>query len=869
MISSFVHEDRRYDFHDVRCVLGQKRFDRLPWSTRILAENLLRNRLPETADDRIFGDLFDPAIPADRGALPLVIPRIVLPDSSGLPVLMDLAALRDEVARAGMDPATVEPRIQVDLIVDHSLQVDFAMRGDAAELNVAKEIDRNRERYSFLKWAKQAFANLKLYPPGSGIIHQVHIEQIARVTLVEERPGSAPLAYPDFALGGDSHTPMVNALGVMGWGIGGIEAETVILGQPYMLPKPRTVGVQLTGRLRPGVTGTDLVLSVTRRLRDLNVVGALVEYFGEGATALGVPDRATLANMAPEYGATVGFWPVDDRTLDYLRLTGRSPDHVALIETHCRAAGLFRSEGLPDPTYDQVVEVDLSRIGRQISGPGKPHFTRPPAEVADSFRAAVGGASKVADAAIPPGGVALAAITSCTNTANPAAMITAGLLARNAARLGLLRRPWVKTSFAPGSRAVTAYLEDAGLMAPLEALGFNVIGYGCTTCGGKSGPLLPEVTAAIEAGQTSVASVLSGNRNFDGRIHRLIPANYLASPALVVAYALSGSVLCDLDRDPLGQDADGAPVYLADVWPEEAEIAELIRRFVTPEVFLRARAFDAARGETWAAIEAPTGARFPWSATSDYIVEPPFFSLTARDPLAPQEGLRVLAIFGDGLTTDHISPSGEIPPNSPAGAYLLARGIPREAFNSYVGRRGNHHVMVRGTYANIQLNNLLGQGRRGSATTLFPGGEAVSIHAAAMRYQGEGRAMIVLGGENFGMGSSRDWAAKGQALLGITAVLARSYERIHRSNLIGMGIAPLLFGEGQSHGSLGLDGSEIFTLPPLDQLLDANAERVVTAEHPGGDILRFAIDVDVRSASEADLLRRGGIFIAAKQRLFP
>jgi aconitate hydratase len=870
-IGAFAVGPRQYRFYSVRSAVGDARFSRLPYAARVLAENVLRNigRPGVTAEvlDRFVASDTKP----DSVALPLHIPRIILPDSSGIPVLMDLAALQSAVAQAGHDPALVRSAVPMTLIVDHSLQVDAAGSADAARVNLRREFERNHERYRFLKWAQAAFPNLEIYPPGSGIIHQVHLEQVAAVTLLDEARTPA-LAYPDLVIGGDSHTPMVNGLGVVGWGVGGIEAESVALGEPYVLPKPEFVGVRLEGRPLPGVTFTDIVLRLTERLRKSGVVGAFIEFFGPGCGRLTVPDRATLANMSPEYGATCAFWPIDEQTLAYLRLTGRPETHVALVAAHARASGLFRSPAAPDPAYDRIIEVDLSAGGRAIAGPAHPHNRQVPGSVASSFLArhpAPGpdvqqGSEKPA---VPHGAVAIAAITSCTNTANPRSMIGAGLFARNALERGLSPAPWVKTSFAPGSRAVTTYLERAGLLASLEALGFHVVGYGCTTCGGKSGPLKPEVAQSVERQGASAVAVLSGNRNFDGRIHRLVAASYLCAPALVIAYALAGRITIDIETDVIAADRAGAPVRLADLWPSDTEVEELVERCVTPDVFATRTGADGAAA--WAGIDAPEGLPFSWDPASGYIVEPPFFR-TRDNPFATGRGLagaRVLGIYDDNLTTDHISPGGEIPPESPAGRYLQERGIPPAEFNTYVGRRGNHDVMVRGTFGNVRIRNKMTPGREGWWTRFHPGAELMTVFDAAERYARDGTPLIVLGGSNFGAGSSRDWATKGPALLGVCAVLARSFERIHRSNLIGVGIVPLLFSENTSVECLRLDGSELVSFAAAEPGKGFPTEMTAVATRSDGARTEFPVRADIRSEAEADLLLRGGMFAAALERI--
>jgi aconitate hydratase len=863
--SSFSAGGKTYLFHDVGAVLGADARARLPYVARVLAENVLRNLGRPGVTDEVLRALADPRVAPDAVALPLHVPRVLVPDSSGIPALMDLAALRSAVARRGGDPARVNTKVPMTFVVDHSLQVDVAASPDAEAINLKYEFERNGERYRFLKWAAQAFDGLTVFPPGAGIIHQIHLEQVAAVTLVD-RSQTPAVAFPDFGVAGDSHTPMVNALGVLGWGVGGIEIETVVLGEPYIFPKPEFVGVRLEGALADGVTTMDVALTLTEELRAAGVVGACVEFFGPAALALAVPDRATLANMAPEYGATTGFWPVDEQTIAYLRVTGRSAQQVALVEAHARAAGLFRMAGSPDPSYDRVIAFGLGRVRRSIAGPGMPHIRQNASSVAASFRerARRAAASPKADT-LPDGAVAIAAITSCTNTSNPHGMICAGLLAKAAVARGLKSAPWVKTSLAPGSRAVTAYLDRAGLLAPLEALGFGVVGYGCTTCAGKSGPLKPAATSAVEQDGRVLAAVLSGNRNFDGRIHRLVGANYLCSPALVVAFALAGRVTVDIDRDAIASDRNGDPVLLRELWPDDAEVDAVVRQAVTSDAFVSTAAPSPLVKSSWDAIEAKRGLLFDWDPASSYIVEPPFFAADDAGFANAQrvEGVRVLGIYGDNLTTDHVSPGGEIPPDSPAGHYLQSIGVQRGGFNTYVGRRGNHHVMMRGTYGNLRIRNRMAEGREGWWTKTYPEGEMTTIPDAALRYRQRHVPLVVMGGRNFGAGSSRDWAAKGPALLGVRAVIARSFERIHRSNLIGVGIVPLLFAEEDSTEVLNLDGSEELSFEGIPEAIARSRPACVIARRPDGEQIRFEIVADVRSAAEADLLRRGGMFQAA------
>ena len=848
----------------------------LPYSCRVFIENLERGRL---CDPKIGADAVAAMLHwrESRGVgVPLSVGRVILPDSSGLPVLLDLASLRDAVAEAGCDPAAVEPRIPVDVIVDHSLQVDVSASPDAMARNMAREFERNSERYSFLKWAQQAFRSVRVYPPGTGIIHQVNLEHIASVVTRIETP-LGEIACPDFVIGGDSHTPMVNGIGVLGWGVGGIEAQAAMLGQPYVFPVPEFVGVRLTGTLPPGATTTDLVLTVTERLRRERVVSTVIEYFGPGAATLSVPSRATLANMAPEYGATAGFFPIDAQTIAYIART-RSPEHAAFVEAYARANAMFREPDLPDPLYSRVIEIDLAGVRRSVAGPRRPQDRLDLTAVARDFAGrlpqslAEGGFATDPETAVPiatpdgpatlrHGALAIAAITACTNTSNPAVMIAAGLLARNAIAAGLTVPAWVKTSLAPGSRVVTRYLEELGLLASLETLGFGVVGYGCTTCGGKSGPLLPAMAQAIDAGGLVVAAALSGNRNFEGRIHRQIRANYIMSPPLVVAFALAGRIDIDLESEPLnGPDAQ-KPIRLADLWPDEAEIATLAARAGD------ARLFREVYGDTpsdllWNELAAPTGLRFGWNRQSSYLVEPPFLDLArerAREGVPEAlHGARVLGAYGDSLTTDHISPSGEIPVDSPAGRYLIGLGIEPKAFNTYVGRRCNHEVMARATFANLRIKNQMVPGREGGWTRLLPEREVVSVHEAATAYHEQGVPLIVLGGKDYGMGSSRDWAAKGSALLGVRAVIAESYERIHRSNLIGMGVVPLRFAEGQGWRQLGLDGTESFDIEGLSSAIDGTAPAIVTATGAAGPI-RFAVTADISTLSERACLRAGGV----------
>ncbi|MCA8906712.1 MAG: aconitate hydratase AcnA [Rhodospirillaceae bacterium] len=847
--------------------------EELPYAIRVLLENLERQVLTRPATAVSEADIAATVAFEDfsgRG-LALAVPRVILPDSSGVPALQDLAALRDAIHRAGGDAAAVEPRVPVDVIVDHSLQVDRAGSPDARVHNMKLELERNAERYRFLRWAQGAFTAVRVFPPGSGIIHQINLEHIAEVVRVD----ADGLAYPDFVIGGDSHTPMVNGLGVLGWGVGGIDAVAAMLGQDYVFSLPGVAGVELVGTLPAGSTTTDLALHVTQALRAEDVVGCFVEFFGPAAAALSVPERATLANMAPEYGASAGYFPIDRRTVDYLAAT-RSPAKARLVEAYARANALFRDAAGAAPAYPRVVRIDLGDVRPSVAGPKRPQdrldlaairpdfearLARPLAE--DGFAAADPG-RRTQKGRLGHGSVAIAAITSCTNTSNPRVMLAAGLVAQKAAALGLTVPAHVKTSMAPGSRAVTLYLEETGLLAPLERLGFHVVGYGCTTCGGKSGPLRADIAAEIEAGGLVAAAVLSGNRNFEGRIHRLVRANYIMSPPLVVAFALAGRVDIDLTAAPLAHTADGRAVHLADLWPTEDEIAAHLAVAEDGACLHRAYAAADTGAGAWAgeAEEGQAGsALFPWDPASHYLVEPPFLAAAQAGTCSSRDlaGARVLGLFGDSLTTDHISPGGEIPVDSEAGRYLLAQGIPREAFNSYVGRRGNHHVMTRATFANLRIKNRLAPGREGGWTRHFPSGEVVSIFEAARRYRDAGVAMIVMAGSEYGTGSSRDWAAKGTALLGVRAVIAGSFERIHRSNLIGLGVLPLAFDDGATADSLGLDGSETYDFADTAEAIAGTCPVAVTVHHADGRRTGFTATPQLLNDAERRILLDGGV----------
>ncbi|MGE0846378.1 MAG: aconitate hydratase AcnA [Flavobacteriaceae bacterium] len=858
----------------------------LPFCLRIVLENLVRNADPEGERTALAGEVATWSANSGALAVPLAVSRIIMPDSSGLPALLDLAAAREMLVAKGLPPSVVEPVIPVDLVIDHSLIVDEAGTPGAEAHNIAQEYRRNGERYAFFKWAEQAFEQLRVAAPGMGIIHQIHLEKLARLIAVHRDAEGREWIAPEFVLGCDSHTPMINGLGLLGWGVGGIDAEAAMLGQPYFVRIPRVVGVRLLNALPAGATSTDLVLTVTERLRQVGVVGDFVEFFGPGLPALSVPDRATISNMAPEYGATVGYFPIDARTIDYLRQSGREEAHIELVERYARAAGLF-AEGGEEPEYSEVVEIDLAAVSPSVAGPKRPQDRHRLSDLAASFRAALtapvneGGFGLEGDAAarqasvetggaahtLTHGSVVIAAITSCTNTSNPSVMIGAGLLARNAVARGLAVAPGVKTSLAPGSRLVGEYLANAGLMTPLEALGFHIVGYGCTTCSGKSGPIEPRIADAIQREGLVAVSVLSGNRNFEGRIHKSARAAYLASPPLVIAFALAGRIDIDFETEPLGLATGGEPVFLRDIWPDGAEIAGLVRDSQMPEAFRRSYStlFDGTR--LWRELPASSGALFGWDEASEYIRRPPFFDDPEASVPDRLQGARALCVFGDSLTTDHVTPSGEILPDSLAGRYLLSKGVAQNDFNAVTQRRGNHEVMARVTFANQRLKNRLAGGVEGGWTRMEPDGDVVAIHDAATRFREAGVPTIVIAGRDYGMGSSRDWAAKGPKLLGVRAVLAVSFERIHRANLIGMGIVPLVFAEGEDAGSLGLDGFESFEIAGIHEAIRSGGEVAVTAIRRDARAIRFAARVDLASGSERELLMRGGIFPAVLEEM--
>jgi aconitate hydratase len=885
--------------------------DRLPFSIRVLLENAARHAGrpgSSVTEDHVAALAHWKPHGADQQELPFMPARVVLQDFTGVPCVVDLVAMRDAMVRLGGDPARINPVVPSDLVIDHSVQVDHYGTADAFRRNVALEFDRNAERYQLLKFAQRAFDDFRVVPPGTGIVHQVNLEYLAPV--VQLRPQFGELtAYPDTLVGTDSHTTMINGLGVLGWGVGGIEAEAVMLGQPYFMVIPEVIGVRLTGDYPVGTTATDLVLRVTQMLRAHGVVDKFVEFFGPGVSRLGLADRATIGNMAPEYGATVGFFPVDDETVAYLRRTGRAAE-AERTERYCKEVGLFRSDTTPDPDFTAVLELDLSTLEPSLAGPRRPqdlvplrdakkNFAvnlpglMPPATPAERRSVAEqslstwlgeGGANGTAAAVRPipepeqfpvsyngqdfdlgDGAVVIAAITSCTNTSNPSVMVGAGLLARNAVERGLRTKPWVKTSMAPGSRVVTAYFERAGLMPYFDALGFQVVGYGCTTCIGNSGPLPPQIAEAIETNHLVTVAVLSGNRNFEARIHPLVRANYLASPMLVVAYALAGRVTIDLTTEPLGVGADGAPVFLRDLWPPAEEINRTIAAALEPELFRSryATVFDG--DEEWRALPVPEGKTFAWDPDSTYIRRPPFFdhleatAPAARAGFADIVNARVLVSLGDSVTTDHISPAGAIPKNGPAAQYLREHGVEPVDWNTFGARRGNHEVMMRGTFGNVRIRNRLVPDREGNWTVHFPSGEVVSIYDAAIRYQAAGIPLLVLAGKEYGTGSSRDWAAKGTALLGVKAVIAESFERIHRSNLVGMGVLPLTYEPGTTRDTLGLDGTETYSITGLGSGVVPGGRLTVRARSAAGRETVFPVVVRLHSPVEVEYLRDGGI----------
>ncbi|RIK86448.1 MAG: aconitate hydratase AcnA [Hyphomicrobiales bacterium] len=848
---------------------------RLPFSMKVLLENLLRNE-----DGRSVTREAIAAVAAwldDRGSAGVEIAyrpaRVLMQDFTGVPAVVDLAAMRDGIAALGGDPQKINPLVPVDLVIDHSVIVDEFGTPRAFARNVELEYQRNEERYKFLKWGQQAFRNFRVVPPGTGICHQVNLEYLGQVVWTKEEDGER-VAYPDTCVGTDSHTTMINGLGVLGWGVGGIEAEAAMLGQPVSMLLPEVIGFRLTGRLREGVTATDLVLTVTQMLRKKGVVGKFVEFFGPGLSSMSLADRATIGNMAPEYGATCGFFPADAETIRYLTMSSRAPERIALVEAYSKAQGMWREDGIEDPVFTDTLELDLGDVVPSMAGPKRPEGRAPLEDIAANFaRALESEYKKTVDVArryavegesfdLGHGDVVIAAITSCTNTSNPSVLIGAGLLARNANRLGLKQKPWVKTSLAPGSQVVAEYLGKSGLQKELDAIGFNLVGFGCTTCIGNSGPLPPAISKTINDKGLIGAAVLSGNRNFEGRVSPDVQANYLASPPLVVAYALAGTVTKDLTKEPLGEGADGKPIYLKDIWPTTQEIQEFIEKYVTREIFA-ARYADVFKGDdNWQKVQAPSGETYAWDDRSTYVQNPPYFVGMGRKAgeIKPIRGARVLGLFGDKITTDHISPAGSIKAASPAGKYLIDNDVAVADFNQYGTRRGNHEVMMRGTFANIRIrNHMLGEnGKEGGYTIHYPSKEEMSIYDAAMRYREEGVPLVIFAGVEYGNGSSRDWAAKGTNLLGVRAVIAQSFERIHRSNLVGMGVVPFTLEEGTSWASLGLKGDETVTIDGLETI-KPRQKMVARVTFADGSVREVPILCRIDTLDELDYFRNGGI----------
>ncbi len=877
----FESGSKRYGYYSLKALEENHNvnLERLPYSIRILLESVLRQYDGwSIKEEHVLNlvnwntDKFDEGID-----VPFKPARVLLQDFTGVPAMVDFASMRKAIADMGGDPKRINPDRKADLVIDHSVQVDKYASGDALVFNMEMEFERNEERYRFLNWAQKAFSNFRVVPPATGIVHQVNLEYLAQVVFVQEESGEL-LAYPDTLVGTDSHTTMINGLGVLGWGVGGIEAEACMLGKPSYFPVPDVVGVKLGGRMKEGATATDLALLVTHVLRKHGVVGKFVEYFGEGVSALSLADRATVSNMAPEYGATCAFFPVDYETLNYLKLTGRKKEHMDLVEMYCRENMLFRDEdSLPE--YSEIVEIDLGEVEACLAGPKRPQDLVPLSRMKDEFNLSltrekghhgfglIGDTDKKvflamdgARTSLKNGSVVIVAITSCTNTSNPFVLIGAGLLAKKACKLGLSIPPYVKTSLAPGSKVVTAYLKRSGLLEYLERLGFSIVGYGCTTCIGNSGPLRREIEEAIKENDLLVASVLSGNRNFEGRIHPLVKANYLASPSLVVAYALAGNMNVDLYRESLGKDKNGQDVYLKDIWPTNREIEEIIKEVVDSGLFVKEYEDVYEGNKRWNEIADDSGVLYDFDEESTYIQNPPFFEGLSMEVerIKKLENLRVVGMFGDYVTTDHISPAGSISEDSPAGKYLMENDVRKEYFNSYGSRRGNHEVMMRGTFANIRLINKLAGGKEGGYTKYFPTGEIMSIYDACMRYKKDGVGLVVIAGEGYGMGSSRDWAAKGVALLGVKAVIAKSYERIHRSNLALMGVLPLQFKQGESAESLGLTGEEVLTIHVEDNIKPRSYAKV-TAVDKDGNKKEFDVLVRFDSEVEMDYYRHGGI----------
>ncbi len=882
--TSFELNGKTYNYYRIKALeeAGVANVSKLPYSVKVLLESVLRQHDGYVIQDSHVENLAKWGKDADKDAeVPFKPSRVILQDFTGVPVVVDLAALRSAMAEMGGDPQQINPEIPVDLVIDHSVQVDQYGTEAALNANMKLEFERNAERYQFLNWAQKAYDNYRAVPPATGIVHQVNLEYLANVVHAVENEDGTFEAFPDTLVGTDSHTTMINGIGVLGWGVGGIEAEAGMLGQPSYFPIPEVIGVKLTGDLPNGTTATDLALKVTQVLRAKGVVGKFVEFFGPSVSQLPLADRATIANMAPEYGATCGFFPVDEESLDYMRLTGRDEDHIAVVKQYLIENDMFFTPEKEEPVYTDVVEIDLSEIEANLSGPKRPQDLIPLSKLQTAFRESVvapegphgfgltpeefdkKGTIEFADgstAEMKTGDIAIAAITSCTNTSNPYVMLGAGLVAKKAVEKGLTPPPHVKTSLAPGSKVVTGYLDDSGLTEYLNKIGFNTVGYGCTTCIGNSGPLLPEIEKTIGENDLLATSVLSGNRNFEGRIHPFVKANYLASPPLVVAYALAGTVDIDFEKDPIGQDKDGNDVFFKDIWPTTEEVQEVVKASVTPEIFRKEYETVFTANEAWNAIETSDDPIYEFDEKSTYIQNPPFFQGLSKEPedIQTLEGMRVVGKFGDSITTDHISPAGAIGKDTPAGIYLRENGVEPRNFNSYGSRRGNHEVMMRGTFANIRIRNQIAPGTEGGFTTYWPTGEVMPIYDACMKYQEQGTGLVVLAGNDYGMGSSRDWAAKGTNLLGIKTVIAQSYERIHRSNLVMMGVLPLQFMEGESADSLGLTGEEEISVNIAEGVKPRDI-LTVTAKAKDGKVTEFKALARFDSEVEIDYYRHGGI----------
>ncbi len=879
-------QDKTYEYYSLKSLEeGGYKVKRLPYSIKILLESVLRQWDGLVITDEHIKDLADwTSHKGGKGEVPFKPSRVILQDFTGVPSVLDLASMRSAVAETAQEADYTElvkrinPEVPVDLVIDHSVQVDYYGMADALRLNVDREFERNKERYQFLKWAQKAFDNFSVVPPSTGIVHQVNLEYLAKIVIADK---DINLLYPDTLVGTDSHTTMINGLGVLGWGVGGIEAEAGMLGQPSYFPVPEVIGVHMTGKLPSGTTATDLALRVTKLLRDRGVVGKFVEYFGDGLRSLSLADRATIANMAPEYGATCGFFPVDEETLNYMLLTGRSKDHINVVRTYLKENYLFYDNDREDAEYTEVIELDLSTVETALSGPKRPQDLIPLGQMKESYNKSItaplgnqghGLTEKEFDKEVTikledgreetlrTGSVVIAAITSCTNTSNPSVMLGAGLLAKKAVEKGLKVPAYVKTSLAPGSKVVTDYLESAGLLSYLDRLGFNIVGYGCATCIGNSGPLLPEISSAINDNDLLVTSVLSGNRNFEGRIHPLVKGNYLASPPLVVAYALAGTLDIDFTKEAIGQDADGNQVYLKDIWPSSDEIQAFVMNHVKPDLFKKEYGLVYEDNELWNRIDINEGNLYEFEEDSTYIRKPPFFTNLSKEAkeVKSLKNLRIVASFGDSVTTDHISPAGAIGKDTPAGKYLMSHGLEPKDFNTYGSRRGNHEVMMRGTFANIRIRNKIAAGTEGGYTTYWPTKEVMSIYDACMKYKEEDIGLVVLAGKDYGMGSSRDWAAKGPSLLGIKAVIAESYERIHRSNLVMMGVLPLQYLEGQTAESLGLTGEETLDILIDDKMKPGDKVDIIARGQDGKETL-FKVLVRFESVVDMEYYRHGGI----------